>query len=1079
MSQSLMRSVVAAAFVSAATAVFGFPVTNYWQAVDGSYDGKWSETAHWSLGHLPQNGEYAMFAAWGQEGCPADKSYAYTIEVDGNYSADVLWFGVNGLTSPESVTFVGDGTVTFSGASRTADRNANNYFCNLSGGILFDGPSFDVRVGSPMSYSTITVQNGSTLTQVDHTMWSGNARLVVKTGGTVHCTGNLTYGGIAQTESVVVDGGCLKVDGQLGEADNRNKTRKFNVVLKGGSAVFAKIYFERGTESLDILGGVCTISTLLNLTDKYDVGNASIRIATGGRLCLNCKDVRIPDEAKQLKLEGGEVEFGYIFNSADDALPTRLMRSDGLAAVVCQSIWTPGYGEVVSKVPVVVSSFKNAYDNSGNQSLWIPKIVFTGGTAAPFGWTSSRDSHIHGPVTIQATADMNHVDNNCYNYFYDRVVFDTRDFYDPSVTRRLYIRGVTSGEGSLDLVARGGGTVRIDPCYGFNTYHSVMVETGTTLELGNRPSAAIGSAASDWSTLVTESFGMGTDAKLNFNPELQTVQASTWAIDPTATITVAAPTKAEYGAFPVLQDLESKVIPADVLARIVITGNESGNWTLKNEKGQITIYREYPEATIGASGYTTGINWEWVGGDGVMFTNVNNWVKEGSPMYMEQDMKHHFGSSRNSQVYLLNKMYRPTVPDWQGCSTKGMVFLETAVNSYFIYGGVRCTFNGMVENNSGVPQELGISGRWWSPTCFTKTEAPIVWTFADGTGHRNANFEAADANGRFICNGDIRFGASMTHPQLEMSAFTYPGSFSGFTVISGSVTFGRQKNAINLRKSNLRVASGGTLTFAKNDANGASYTLSDACTPVVINGTLNINAPMVGGINQFYRGAGEINIADPRPGEASSRMEFGGTLSVAPQKWETVVSGKSSAIALGARHTPTLVVPDGWTYGPASGAEAVATAGERAFVLHDSNTVVSVETMGKATFADPVYGPGELRAKTGTVVLSGSWQTSTKFTCESGASLAVRGNLEVGSVDVPTGAAITCAENASLQASGSVVIDGVVSVDNAKRWWTVIRAAKISGAPKVAEGYKCRIVMAEGLECLQVKEISGLSVVIR
>ena len=73
-----MKKAVHAMFAAlgASCCLWGYDA-NFWQAVDGDFNGKYSEVAHWSRGHLPNAGEDAVFE---------NQAVPYTVEIDGDYS---------------------------------------------------------------------------------------------------------------------------------------------------------------------------------------------------------------------------------------------------------------------------------------------------------------------------------------------------------------------------------------------------------------------------------------------------------------------------------------------------------------------------------------------------------------------------------------------------------------------------------------------------------------------------------------------------------------------------------------------------------------------------------------------------------------------------------------------------------------------------------------------------------------------------------------------------------------------------------------------------------------------------------
>ena len=1044
----IMKSV--AVFGTAYLSVFGdMPATNKWQAVDGDYNGSWGDARHWSLGHIPTTGEFAYFDAWTLEGQP-NRWIEYAVSIDADYDADLLWLGINGTYSLEGVTFTGSGKLTFTGASYDSGNSlSQNHFNRYLRGLTIDGPSVECRGSGILANCPLVVKNGGQLKLPSYYLWNNESSLRIESRGSVEVDNNIGYGYTPDNDTysiMVYTDAVLRVGTQLGEGDSRYATRRFNMKIDGGSVSMGKLNFSRGTEMLDFVRGDLTLG------DMVLAAGASLHVGEDTRFVLNHVPTVGSDDL--VVIDGGDIEFNFDVNCDGDTFITRLLANPKVRSLNYRIVCKTGPEPIKSDAPFTALQFRNLDTGSNQQNIDLSEIVFQGGASFPFYWLGNRQSNIYGPTRISALSDMTHSGCNAYLYFYGPVTIDTS-------VAKVYLRGVVSGNGSLELTVTGGGTAQVDPAYSYNVIDTLTVTAGTTLELGDCYLGTQGQNY-EWTRLAADTFSLGAGAVLKFNAQAQSVSAANWSIDSSARIVVAAPTSFTYGAFPILHDLESKALPDTLLAQIEVTGNELGLWQLRNEFGQISLCRDYPAGTY------AGKEWEWKGGDGNLFTNINNWVKSNPPEYMEQtDGPHYFGAATNRRIYALGKMRRSSVPDFGGAGINGWTFLDNATGSYFLYGGVQHNMNKSIQNFSALPQVIGTSLRWWTPEFYAQGFGPLVISSDNGLGGNNANFNRADANGGLYIKGDVRFGITFAQPKL--TAFfesQYPAIMSSFTVIpGGDFTFMKQNANIGLSKRGLfRVAENATLTFANDSA--AFYRLT-ACAPAsFINGTMNINVPFYGGVNQGYRGKGTLNIASTRSGTASSRVEFGGTLTVRPTVWSTVTADNTAAaVAIGVRGRPTLKVSDGWTYGPASGVSTTTTADERALRVEAGSVLTVDPDGGTATIGEDVAGEGALVITNGTLAVNSSATNSVNLKVAASGVLALPNNLNVGSLELQSGSAI------------------VPPADLKSRhgWQTVLVAADgvtVSDCMLPA-CYEMRTETVEGGVALQLRFVHGIRLIIR
>ena len=1051
------------AFCLSSSAFGDNPAANRWQAVDGDYNGSWGDARHWSLGHIPTTGEFAYFDAWTLEGKP-NRWIEYTVSIDADYDADLLWLGINGTYSLEGVTFAGSGKLTFTGTSYDSGNSlSQNYFGRYLRGLTIDGPSIECRESGILANCPLVVKNGGRLKLPSYYLWNNESSLRIESRSSMEVDRNIGYGYTPDNDTysiMVYTDAVLRVGTQLGEGDSRYATRRFNMKIDGGSVSMEKLNFSRGTETLDFVSGELTLG------DMVLAAGAALHVGEDTRFVLNHVPTVGSDEL--VTIDGGEVEFNFDVNCDGDTFITRLLSNPKVRSLSFRIVCKTGPEPIKSVVPISTLQFRNLDNGSNQQNIDLDEIMFQGGATYPFYWFGNRQNNIYGPTRVSALSDMTHSGCNAYLYCYGPMTIDTS-------VAKVYLRGVVSGNGSLELTVTGGGTARIDPAYTYNVIDTLVVTAGTTLELGDCYLGTQGNNY-EWMRLATDTFSLGAGAVLRFNAQAQSVSAANWSIDGTARIVVAAPTSFTYGAFPILHDLESKSLPDALLAQIEVTGNEQGLWQLRNEFGQISLCRDYPEGTY------AGKEWEWKGGDGNLFTNVSNWVKSNPPEYMDQtDGPHYFGAATSRRIYALGKMRRSSVPDFEGAAINGWTFLDNATGSYFLYGGVQHNLNKSIQNFSALPQVIGISLRWWTPELYAQGFGPIVISSDNGLGGNNANFNRADANGGLYIKGDVRFGIVFAQPKL--SAFfdsQYPAIMSSFTVIpGGDFTFMKQNANIGLSKHGMfRVAENATLTFASDSA--AFYCLATCAPASFINGTMNINVPFYGGVNQGYRGKGTLNIASTRSGTASSRVEFGGALTVRPASWSTVTADNAAAaVAISVRGRPTLKVSDGWTYGPASGVSTTTTADERALRVEAGSVLTVDPAGGTAVFSEMLAGEGRLAVTNGSVRLDGGLAAETTLVIGEDGFYEVSGTQALGGSIEGAGGRLVFALPATLGVGGDADFGGmtvdIAGAGASSGWQTLVECSgNVAGSPAVPVGWKSRVIERDGKNLLQVKALGTL-----
>ena len=1044
---------------------------NCWQAAAGQYGGKWSEAAHWSLGHVPTADETVVIDPVGDTTTTA----TFAIEVDGDYEIDTLVVSAaDGARRNISVTFTGSGSVTAAGS--------DTYKFGTCTSVTLDGPSVTLNKGSGkvMLYSRLTVTGGSTLVipDTDLQFWNGQDFLTVGNGGTV-TVGGISYRNPLGDRSITVEaGGRLVCNGRYFSTDDAiASANKFALLIDGGDVEIENLDLSRAAASVRMTAG-------------------SLRLA---------KRPTVVDASTQFDVTGGSLVFGFdVVQDASDPFAA-LLANEGLSGIGCGTFTATNGVTLTSRGTFFVSQIKVG-DKSAPARIDCDTIVFDG-AKAPFAYANSgnRVVHLYGPTDIYADGKDVSGFNNHYISGHGAITVHTEDWSDRTTARTVALRGLNSADGSLDLVVTGGGTFKFGQAYSHETMRSCTVEAGTTLDLGDRNTKT--NAFTEWGPLVAETLTLGANAKVTLKAGEQHLAASTWNVDSTATITVTIPETytsekiaLPSGGFPVLQDLDSKALPDALLSQITLAGATDG-WTLVNEYGQISVVKNDTEllGTLGA--------FEWLGGtgaDGSKWSVTANW-NGGTPA---ENQAHVFGVSENRVP-----TFNAAKADGTGATLGSVTFASCAGRSFFIDRDKQATFgkSPSVRSDSRVPQLLAVGFRLntASERLISSTAgAPIVFAGKSFDGTKDAmTWLATSTAGNFWYEGDVRMGCGSKDAigiAPKSAKREFPSWRSCLTVIDGgSLTLGKQTAAFDVASAAFRVSKGGALAFTMAD--GATYKWTQAPASLVVDGSLTIGPALVGGKDQVYRGSGAVTLAGgATPGTASSRVKFADALTVTlPGDWNTAVAGSEAvALALGATAgEPVLHVPADWTYGAAEGVTATSDASDRAFAIENGAVAVIDPNGGTATVAEAVAGEGALAITNGTLVLAAASEApGVRVAVRADAALAVSAAQSLAALELASGttatltaevtadaldaadAALVFEDGGGLRLSGDVSVEGVAMrcTGSLASWRTILTTdGTITGTPTLPEGVKCRIATSDGETRLRIKAITGGMLIIR
>ena len=981
----------------------------------GSWSGEFGDVNHWEGGAVPGSADDAVF--------PATSPSEFTLTVNAEYTVHKISFA----DSHRKVTINGSGKIStvYAGSLANVIGRYNH--------IILDGASFHSGY-QLLHYGTLEVRAGSTFSNGDtFYVWEPYATLVVDGGTcsfrTIHCN------------DTSVDGGVFVKSGSLSSTKGLTSTkagRPAVLDVSGGTAEFNSITMSVPGSRLSLSGGT------LRVTNTAD-GSFAV------------------DEGVEVSLTGGTFSWQH------DLSDPRFYATDGADVDIGQKFVMVTNGPVTAKSAgaLIARGFRNGTEPGCAIDGTFPRIVFT----YPDGyfWVASGSYskfYFNGPTTIGATCNMivNLGHTMSHTYFKGDLTVDTLDYRDRTTRRTVCTRGLHPTDGEATLTVTGGGTYQLLQSQSYNSFKSVTVESGTTLTLLDRPASVA------FGPLVAESFAMEANSALTLNAGANHVQAKTFAIDQSATITVTVPS-AFAGAAPVLQTTDLTA-PAVSLSQIVLAGSTEGV-LLKNENGQVTVYK--PGAVDGA--YAT----EWVGGGGDnSFSTAANWYGGVLPTSSQII---YFGASA------------VTNPRWGlisggGATVGGYLFRDTATESFSYSSNGETMGDYMVDGTvfhvgtwAGVPQFLNDSLRrdGWLLSFGARCAAPLV---LGGSG----TYTWTNSKKYMRICGDVRLNKNgFTGSGFDFhSAPTTKTPYTRLTVLPGTTaTLSSQVDDFALGSAGVRVETDATLTF-ENGA-GSFYRWAAAPAKQVVNGTLDIQAPFYGGVKQTYGGTGRMNIASVKSGAAASRVQFADELNVYPGDWTTVTSDADNPVAITAiGGTPTIRLASDWRYGVASGVATSSAAADRALEVQ-RGAVLTLDAGGRtATIDEDVAGEGTLVVTNGTLAVNSAAANDVTLKVAAGGALALPCDLDFGALEMQPGSSVAFVDGRTVSLSGPADLAGVAiepppGLRDRRGWQTVLVAGggvSASGC-KLPVGFELRTASAEGGVALQLRCVHGIMLIVK
>jgi len=1038
--------------VAGALAVQADVVTNSWVGADG---GKWSVAANWSANHVPDGNEYVIFP---------DTGSSYSVEVDGDYEIGCFYVDyrrkVNGDYDMSGAnTTVVDFTLTGTGKVTATGNNTSQHCVRINRRLVMDGPTLDLTARSIvlLIYNGMVVKAGSACYLTFLTLHWNNTYLNVD-GGLVNVSSRLQYRRSGSAIRVS-DGGFLSAASLVTAGDAADP--KLAVTVNGGLMTIGTTTIVSGC-SLTFNGGEYRFRGATTIDDD-------VPIAFNGGTNSFYEPLTDPTLFRRFLIENTNTVVLAMKGSSDAVVPTE-------SCTISAPLEIPGGGlrftnaiEIAGSQPLMTRIFYNLIRTGNNgqkdsPTIRFPTLVF--GNTFPFTSGDGRALYIEGPTTFRSTGDWTaRPGRTSYPVVSGPITIDTRDWYDESVTHTVtYVLGTYA---DASLVVTGGGTVNLvqQRVVNAHPFNSVTVEANTTLNLTN-------TTDSTDTPLTTDSFTLGPNATLNvaiggYGSNTNALYAAKWNVDPTAHINVIVPSTFAGGAVPVLVDTGSNNM-VDLADRITVSGASAGG-SLVRSGGSLVFVRK--DVTTADGTYLC----EWTGrGASANWTVAANWYDEEGPKAASICA---FGAEDTVTSSRFDKCVD------NGSTVVRLLFRDTATSSFTVTGNT-LTYSdrtASVVSYSALPQHVANTSRSTGNITFSAAGlGPLVF---------DAGFASKGQDMYMRVSGDVRTTASNAQwPILYLlSLRTAKPWMSRLFVAGGDLTFTNQTRSLETAGATLRVAAGAKLTF-KNGTASSMYQWTAKPARIVLDGTLDLQAPFVGGADQSYGGEGTLKIASLKPSTAASRVSLSDTLTVeAPSAWPTVdADGAETPLTLGASSgRPVIRAANGWAYGPAAGTTTATTPSDRAAYIRAGATLAVEPGGGVATFADPVSGPGTLEITNGTLRVTGGIAPETSLAVAANATFTWDADTEVAGLSVAPGGTLAFAggvlavaddvslADVALQDAGNALAGG-------SGWHRILVAKSVAGEPVMPPSWEARLVSLDGGRvALELHDVRGTMLIFR
>ena len=988
------RMCIAAGVAMAALAASAY-TANYWQAVDGDWNGKYSDVRHWSLGRLPSfdAGDDAVFI--NRTGAQ------YDVEIDVNIGEGDIpapaFFKVSNANVPnvphQPVRFYGNGKIT-------QYHDSSGMYTYSNAHVIYDG---NVRVDISGSFNSGDYTNRMIVFRGDAILTFGsNANLCE--GDTFQITDRAKLTATSMLPSsnttLMFDGdSSVELTGDIKGSSYINR----HIEVRGNASLTVGGNIEQRNGDAFLLSEGCKVSVGKLLPDRNDV---TFRM-TGGELNLGSSSFAF-SSASSVEFSGGHIVLpgGTLIDPKQ--LPTGAAVYDATQGTIRDVNFTTTFTNELSGTLLATNyTVAGATDKCG----WIrlekgTNVVYGGGSASAHilyiagtfrnvldlsrlnigkrYYISGGEFIVPRDITVGAFGDYTwHSDPNYCARYLGTATFETIDCFDGVTVHNIGQGGLVAIPGSAFRIT-GGGNVDLglrpnEPNEDLPGFRSIEVCDGSSAGITNVSYAG-------WIRVGQLSLGSG---MLSYEIPRSPIEAGTVRAAANARLYVslksctAVDTSSSGNLVrPVLVSGESE---CDIPVENVTLGGTLGTWRVKKVGGTYYLRDNTAKMAVTDAPYLwTGV----VDGD---WDKPDNWYGGAVP---SSSSRVFFGVCDTTNVVTIPPG-GVTVKTFSGAGhTDGGSWFRSSEPYIFRGGKITITQAGQ-DNYDSAFYDCGQMPKYFEcDVDFTGNPASIA-------PMKSTSFLGGFTAKRYRARGgNTYFGGTATVESLELVA-KYAGNqrLTSVTILPGGKFTATAENYTVPANAfaYLHILGGGEMTL-----NGTKFAYVGAPTLTnTVDGTLAINAPYTINTDQCFVGTGRVDIATTYSSGNVARQEICGGLRLNLGSGFRTVTSENAAgaivVAVPDFRDATLGLKGNVTYGPADGVTPSTAAADRALSIGYKATL-TIDTSDPddgtprtLTLKDPVIGGGDLTITGGgKVVLASAGNRVGKLTL-SGGMLSVSG----------------------------------------------------------------------------------------
>ena len=533
-----------------------------------------------------------------------------------------------------------------------------------------------------------------------------------------------------------------------------------------------------------------------------------------------------------------------------------------------------------------------------------------------------------------------------------KIKVDTLDCADNTTPRTITLPRAQPRPGT-SLEVTGGGVLEWKQCDVVRPIGDVVVRVGSTLRLFGPLSAA------SLTLEANAAVEMRADGASVSAAQPPYIEARTFSIAPTATISYTLPASPADAAYPLISRSDGGDV-SSVASGIVLNGNGSGTYAI-HTAGSVAFLWNGVNPT---STFTPGNNqYLWTGESTTddKWTTDENWYGNSEP-----------GDSAYYQIFI-GGMARQTL-NWDRYSsyrTSRWKFLPTC---------------GPMTISGGPVNTIAYSGYDTNPNFISESRFPVIFknglaspgriSISSSNSYVTVLGSVTPVSSLYV-GGDVRFGGQSTIAgELNFFEGMSGGRETRLEILpGGSITVNANTSLYTIRSS-IVVDGNGKLTYEAGEGNVYGWNAKSWIAERVhaIDGEMSVMCPLTGGRVQRYRGTGSLHVETTRShADGNCEVNLGGGIAFTSGDFRTVTADSPNhSVRIAVAGDATLRAGKPWTYGPEAGVATTTTVDDRALAVL-ANATLTIDTPDNAiTLADPIRGKGKLRFAAGAkLVLDG------------------------------------------------------------------------------------------------------------